>query len=144
MATVRIQKIDPEMPLPEYAHSGDAGLDLRSTESVRVPVNGRVSVGCGVAVAIPPGYAGLVLPRSGLAFKHGITLTNAPGLIDSGFRGEIRCSVINHGVSPVELRRFDRIAQLVITPVPYIFVEESHELPESVRGAAGFGSTGAQ
>jgi dUTP pyrophosphatase len=137
------QRLDPNAALPERAHPGDAGFDLRSIEDVEVGPGERAMVRSGVAVAIPDGYAGLVLPRSGLASKHGLTLANAPGLIDSGYRGELICSVVN--LDPhesVKIARGDRIAQLVVVEMPELRPGWVDELPSSSRGESGFGSTG--
>jgi dUTP pyrophosphatase len=139
------QRLDPEAVLPERAHPGDAGFDLRSIEDFEVGPGERVLIGTGVAVAIPNGHAGLVLPRSGLASKHGLTLANAPGLIDSGYRGEVICSVVN--LDPHEsfkIARGDRIAQLVVVEVPELRPQWVDELPPSSRGEGGFGSTGTR
>ncbi len=138
------KRLDPETELPAGAHPGDAGLDLRSTIDVEVLPGERVMVPTGVSVAIPNGHAGLVLPRSGLASKHGLTMANAPGLIDSGYRGELTCAVVNlDRDQAVKIRRGDRIAQLVIVALPQILPSWVNELPPSTRGAGGFGSTGA-
>jgi dUTP pyrophosphatase len=137
------QRLDPDAALPERAHPGDAGFDLRSIEDVEVGPGERAGVRTGLAVAIPDGHAGLVLPRSGLASKHGLTLANAPGLIDSGYRGELICSVVN--LDPhesVKIARGDRIAQLVVVEVPERRPGWVDELPHSSRGESGFGSTG--
>jgi dUTP pyrophosphatase len=137
------QRLDPDAVLPERAHPGDAGFDLRSIEDVEVGPGERAMVRTGLAVAIPDGHAGLVLPRSGLASKHGLTLANAPGLIDSGYRGELICSVVN--LDPhesVKIARGDRIAQLVVAEVPELRPAWVDELPPSTRGESGFGSTG--
>jgi dUTP pyrophosphatase len=140
---LQFKRLDPEAKLPQRAHPGDAGLDLASTVDVEVAAGERAMVPTGVAVAIPDGYAGLVLPRSGLASRHGLTLANAPGLIDAGYRGEITCAVVNLNRSvPVRIVRGDRIAQLVLVAVPDVEPEWSEELPGSERGAGGFGSTG--
>ncbi|MFM8999725.1 MAG: dUTP diphosphatase [Actinomycetota bacterium] len=140
---VPVRRLDPGMPLPERAHPGDAGLDLRSAVDAEVPPGARVLVPTGLAVAIPDGHAGLVLPRSGLASKVGLTLANAPGLIDAGYRGEVVCAVVNLDRSePVRIARGDRIAQLVIVAVPSATAVEVAELPETTRGSGGFGSTG--
>ena len=141
---LQFQRLDPEAKLPQRAHQGDAGLDLASTIDVEVLAGERAMVPTGVAVAIPPGHAGLVLPRSGLASRHGLTLANAPGLIDAGYRGEITCAVVNLNRSvPVRIVRGDRIAQLVIVAVPDVEPEWAEALPESERGVGGFGSSGA-
>jgi dUTP pyrophosphatase len=137
------QRLDPDAVLPERAHPGDAGFDLRSIEDVEVGPGERAMVRSGIAVAIPDGHAGLVLPRSGLASKHGLTLANAPGLIDSGYRGEVICSVVN--LDPhesVKIARGDRIAQLVVVEVPELRPGWVEQLPPSSRGESGFGSTG--
>ena len=140
---VPVRRLDPGMPLPERAHPGDAGLDLRSAVDVEVAPGARALVPTGLAVAIPEGHAGLVLPRSGLASKVGLTLANAPGLIDAGYRGEVVCAVVNlDRTEPVRIARGDRIAQLVVVAVPQATPVEVAELPGSVRGSGGFGSTG--
>jgi dUTP diphosphatase len=137
------QRLDPNAVLPEQAHPGDAGFDLRSIEDLVVGPGERATVRTGLAVAIPNGHAGLVLPRSGLATKHGLTLANAPGLIDSGYRGELICSVVNLDAhESVTIARGDRIAQLVIAEVPELRPVWVDELPPSSRGESGFGSTG--
>jgi dUTP diphosphatase len=129
--------------LPDAHHPGDAGLDLRSTVSVKVDPGERAMVPTGVAVAIPEGHAGLVLPRSGLASKQGLTLANAPGLIDAGYRGELICAVVNLDPSaPVVIEAGDRIAQLVVIEVPAVVPAWVESLPETPRGEGGFGSTG--
>ena len=137
------QRLDPEAILPERAHPGDAGYDLRSAIDVEVPPGERAMVGTGLAVAIPEGYAGLVLPRSGLASRTGLTLANAPGLIDAGYRGELICAVVNlDRETSVRISRGDRIAQLVLVPIPDLEAGWTDELPSSARGVDGFGSTG--
>jgi dUTP pyrophosphatase len=136
-------KLRPEGRLPEAQHPGDAGLDLRAAEGVTVKPGERAMVPTGVAVAIPEGHAGLVLPRSGLASRRGLTLANAPGLIDAGYRGEVICAVVN--LDPheaVEIAAGDRIAQLVIVGLPTVEPSFVDELPPSARGEGGFGSTG--
>jgi dUTP pyrophosphatase len=139
------QRLDPDAVLPERAHPGDAGFDLRSIEDVEVGPGERAMVGTGLAVAIPDGHAGLVLPRSGLASKHGLTLANAPGLIDTGYRGEVICSVVNLDPNDsVKIARGDRIAQLVVVEVPELRPGWVDELPPSSRGERGFGSTGTR
>jgi len=138
------QRLTDGAALPESQHPGDAGLDLRSTVAVMVAPGERVMIPTGLAVAIPDGYAGLVLPRSGLASKHGLTLANAPGLIDAGYRGEVICAVVNLDPSTsVEIAVGDRIAQLVVVHVPAVAPAWVDDLPGSVRGEGGFGSTGA-
>ena len=144
MIRVSFRRLDPDAKLPTPAHPGDAGLDLASTIEIEVPAGERAMIPTGVAVAIPEGHAGLVLPRSGLASRHGLTLANAPGLIDAGYRGEVTCAVVNLDRSiPVRILRGDRIAQLVIVPVPAVEPVWAEELPPSERGTGGFGSTGA-
>jgi len=128
---------------PAPAHPGDAGYDLRAAEPARIEPGARASVGTGVAIEIPDGYAGLVLPRSGLAARHGIALVNAPGLIDAGYRGEVRVLLLNTDRdSAFEVEVGDRIAQLVLAQHAAPELEEVGELAESARGAGGFGSTG--
>jgi dUTP pyrophosphatase len=137
-------KVRPEGRLPEAQHPGDAGLDLRAAEGVTVKPGERAMVPTGVAVAIPDGHAGLVLPRSGLATKRGLTLANAPGLIDAGYRGEVICAVVNlDPQDAVEIAAGDRIAQLVIVALPSVAPTFVDELPPSSRGEGGFGSTGS-
>lgn len=140
---VPFERLDPDAELPTAQHPGDAGLDLRSTIDIEVKPGERAMVPTGVAVAIPHGHAGLVLPRSGLASRVGLTLANAPGLIDAGYRGEVTCAVVNlDPVEPVRIGRGDRIAQLVIVVLPQVDPTWVKQLPDSVRGTAGFGSTG--
>jgi dUTP pyrophosphatase len=138
-------RVDPEAVLPERVHPGDAGLDLRSAVDVEVRPGERAMVPTGIAVAIPDGYAGLVLPRSGLASIYGLTMANAPGLIDAGYRGEVICAVVNlDRQEPVKIARGDRIAQLVVVAVPELDPVWVEELPPSRRGEGGFGSTGTR
>jgi dUTP pyrophosphatase len=140
---IRFQRLVPHAREPEHAHEHDAGYDLRAAEDARLEPGERTSVGTGVAVAIPEGHAGLVLPRSGLAAKHGIALTNSPGLIDSGYRGEIRVLLLNTDRNEAfEVAAGDRIAQLVVVRAESLEFEEAEELGETGRAAAGFGSTG--
>lgn len=137
------RRLDPAASLPRYAHAGDAALDIEANDQAIIGPGERALVPTGLAVAIPDGYAGLVLPRSGLASKQGLTLANAPGLIDSGYRGEIMIAVVN--LDPrekVEIKKGDRIAQLLIVPHATVQPVEVDELPESGRGEGGFGSTG--
>ena len=141
---VPFKRLDEGAILPSYAHPGDAALDLSSTADVDVGPGERAMVPTGVAVAIPEGHAGLVLPRSGLASKRGLTLANAPGLIDSGYRGEVTCAVVNlDRDEKVSIRKGDRIAQLLIVPAASMVAEWVQELPSSERGEGGFGSTGS-
>ncbi len=143
MTELPFTRVDPEAVLPERAHPGDAGLDLRSAVDIEVGPGERAMVPTGIAVAIPDGYAGLVLPRSGLASAHGLTMANAPGLIDAGYRGEVICAVVNLDRNePVKIARGDRIAQLVVVAVPDLDPAWVDELPSSTRGEGGFGSTG--
>jgi dUTP pyrophosphatase len=137
-----LKRLDPSIALPSYAREDDAGLDLRAAHDAALEPGGRALVGTGVAVAIPAGFAGFVLPRSGLALSQGVTVLNAPGLVDAGYRGELKVLLINHGAAPVALRRGDRIAQLVLQRVERAQPIEVVELPASERGAGGFGSTG--
>jgi dUTP pyrophosphatase len=140
---LRFRRVRPEGALPSSKHEGDGGLDLRAALDATVEPGERIMVPTGVAVAIPDGHAGLVLPRSGLASKHGLTLANAPGLIDAGYRGEVICSVVNlDREGAVQIRTGDRIAQLVIVAIPEVVPIWADELPESSRGEGGFGSTG--
>jgi dUTP pyrophosphatase len=143
---VPLVRLDPDLPVPSYAHQGDAGADLYARHDVVLtPGGGRTLVPTGVALALPPGYAGFVLPRSGLALRHGVTCLNTPGLIDAGYRDELRVLLVNTDPSAAyEVKRGDRIAQLVIQAVEEVkFSETSHgELPESSRGLGGFGHTG--
>jgi dUTP pyrophosphatase len=136
-------RLDRELSLPAYARAGDAGLDLRASECVKLEPGERRLVPTGLAIAIPEGHAGLVLPRSGLAMQKGVTVLNAPGLIDSGYRGELRVLLINQGPAVVAIERGERIAQLVIQPVARVRLVEVERLPDSARGEGGFGSTGA-
>ena len=138
------KRLDPAAELPAQAHEGDAGLDLCSSIDVEVLPGERAMVPTGLSVAIPDGHAGLVLPRSGLASRQGLTLANAPGLIDSGYRGEVTCAVVNlDRDQAVKIRRGDRIAQLVVVALPQILPSWVDDLPQSSRGEGGFGSTGA-
>lgn len=140
---ISVKRLDPDLPLPRYARTSDAGLDLHAAERVVIEPGARALVSTGLAIAIPPGWAGLVLPRSGLALRHGVTVLNAPGLIDAGYRGELKVLLVNHDPhAPATLERGERIAQLVVQPVVSVELVEVDELPTSERGAGGFGSTG--
>jgi len=140
---VAVKRLDPSLPLPTYARDGDAGLDLSSAERVVIEPGARALVRTGLALAIPSGYAGFVLPRSGLALRQGITVLNAPGLIDAGYRGEVMVLLVNHDRSgAVTVERGDRVAQLVVQRVERVELVEVDELPASERGGGGFGSTG--
>jgi len=146
MLRVPLHQLDPDLPVPRYAREGDAGADLMARhDAVLTRAGGRGLVPTGVAVAIPPGYAGLVLPRSGLALRHGVTCLNTPGLIDSGYRGELQVVLVNHDPEDdYAVGRGDRIAQLVIVRVEqaaFMLVAEDG-LGEALRGAGGFGHTG--
>ena len=143
MLEVPLVRLDPDLPVPGYAHEGDAGADLYARHDVTLPPRGgRALVGTGVALAIPPGYAGFVQPRSGLAWKHGVTCLNTPGLIDAGYRDELRVLLVNTDPDAAyHVRRGDRIAQLVIQQVEQAKFTEG-ELPPSGRGTGGFGHTG--
>ena len=137
-----VKVLDPAARIPDAAYDGDAGLDLASVEEAEIPPGGRLGVRTGLAVAIPEGYAGFVQPRSGLALKHGITVLNTPGLIDSGYRGELVVVLHNTDLEhPFQVEPGDRIAQLVIMAVPAVEPRQVDELPESERAARGFGSS---
>jgi len=140
---VLVHRLDPDLPVPGYAHPGDAGLDLLAREDVTLPPLRRATVPTGVAIALPDGFVGLVHPRSGLARKHGITVLNAPGTVDAGYRGEIQVILLNTDPDePFTIRRGDRVAQLVVQRVARADLVEVTRLPGSDRGEAGFGSTG--
>ena len=140
---VPFAKLDTSISTPAYAHEGDAGIDLRSSIDCVIEPFERFVVPTGVAFAIPEGYAGLVIPRSGLAAKHGISIVNAPGLIDSGYRGEIKVVLINlDAKKPFEIKTGDRIAQIMFTPYAHGCLELRESLDETIRGANGFGSSG--
>jgi dUTP pyrophosphatase len=143
MLEVSVTRLDPEVPLPAYAHPGDAGCDLVTTVDVEVKPGERVVLPTGIALALPEGYAAFVHPRSGLAANHGVGIVNSPGTIDAGDRGDSKVVLINHDPSePVRLPRLDRIAQLVVQKVEQVRFVEVDELPGSERGAGGHGSTG--
>ena len=138
-----VRRLDPGLPLPAYAHPGDAGADLCAAADVELPPGGRATIGTGIAVAVPEGYAAFVHPRSGLASRHGVTVVNAPGTVDAGYRGEVRVVLLNTDPDePFTVRRGDRIAQLVVQPVTTVRFLDVAELPASPRGEGGFGSTG--
>ncbi len=140
---ILIQRLDPDLPLPSYAHPGDAGADLTSAVDVELAPGARALVATGIAVALPDGYAAFVHPRSGLAVRAGVGVVNAPGTVDAGYRGEIKVLLINHDTTePVQIRRGDRIAQLVIQRVEMARFLEVKLLPGSARGEGGYGSTG--
>lgn len=141
--TVPVKRLDETLDMPAYAYVGDAGLDLRSAEDVILKPFERKLVSCGIAIAIPEGYAGFVMPRSGLAIKHGISIVNSPGLIDSNYRGEIKAILVNLDPNDdFQIKHGDRIAQLVILEVPPVTLEEVDELSQTTRGTGGFGSSG--
>jgi len=143
VTAVQVTRLHPEAQLPVQAYAGDAGLDLAACERVELAPGARAVVGTGIAVAIPPGHAGLIVPRSGLAARHGLGKVNAPGLIDEGYRGEVKVMLINlDPAEPVTLRRGDRIAQLVVQRVERARFVEVERLPGSDRGDGGYGSTG--
>ncbi|HKT00379.1 MAG TPA: dUTP diphosphatase [Rugosimonospora sp.] len=140
---VAVRRLQPDLPLPAYAHPGDAGADLVAARDVEIPPGGRELVPTGVAIALPDGYVGLVHPRSGLAHRLGVTVLNAPGTVDAGYRGEIQVNLVNHDrVNTAKIARGDRIAQLVVQRVERAHFLAVDELPESVRGSGGHGSTG--
>jgi dUTP pyrophosphatase len=142
--TVPVRRLRPDAQVPRYAHEGDAGCDLVASEShVLAPGGGRAAVGCGIAVEIPAGYAGFVLPRSGLARNHGVTCLNAPGLIDAGYRGELCVVLVNTDPEhSFTVAPGDRVAQLVVQRIETVAFEEAEVLTASARGEGGFGSTG--
>ena len=138
------RKLDPRARVPERAHPGDAGLDLRALEAGRIGPGERLAVPTGLAVAIPEGHAGLVMPRSGLARRHGVTLANSPGLIDAGYRGELQVLLLNTDPAQTfSIAAGDRIAQLVITPIRLAEPVVVESLDETSRGTGGFGSSGS-
>ncbi len=140
---VLITRLDPSVPLPVYAKGGDAGADIVSRVDVTLQPGERALVPTGISIALPDGYVALVHPRSGLAIKHGVTMVNAPGTVDAGYRGELQCIMINHDPKePITFHKGDRIAQLVIQKVERAEFIEVQELPGSRRGSGGFGSTG--
>ena len=143
MLEVAVRRLDPDVPLPTYAHPGDAGCDLVTTVDARIRPGERVVLPTGIALALPEGYAAFVHPRSGLAARHGLSIVNTPGTIDSGYRGELKVLLVNHDLrEEVTLRRLDRIAQLVVQRVEHVVWRETDALPDSVRGEGGYGSTG--
>ena len=140
--TLRFKRIHPDAVLPAYAHPSDAGMDLKSVADVVIPRGGRALVPTGLVVLLPPGYEAQVRPRSGLALKHGVTVLNSPGTVDSGYRGEIGVILANFGAADFAVKTGDKIAQLVIAPVTQPQVEEADVVDETDRGVGGFGSTG--
>lgn len=137
-----VQRLVPDAVLPAYAHAGDAGLDLSANEDVTLPPGGRAAVATGLAIAVPAGWVGLVHPRSGLALRSGLTVANAPGTIDAGYRGEVKVILVNLGDEEVAVTRGDRIAQLVLQEVGRARIVEVQTLDDTARGTGGFGSTG--
>ena len=143
MLQVRLRRLDPEVPLPAYAHPGDAGCDLVTTVDVDLAPGERALLPTGIAIALPEGYAAFVHPRSGLAASRGVGVVNAPGTVDAGYRGEIKVVLINHDPRErLRLSRLDRVAQLVVQRVEQVAWSETDELPASRRGEGGHGSTG--
>ena len=142
--TLTITKLDPDLPTPRYANPGDAGLDLHATDDATIePGGGRAIIGTGIAIALPDDHAGMVCPRSGMAARHGITVTNAPGIIDAGYRGEVTVILTNTDPDqPHHIRRGDRIAQLLIVPVATPAIVLTDRLDTTARGSGGLGSTG--
>lgn len=140
---LRVRRLDPRATVPSRAHPGDAGLDLRALDGGTLAPGARGVVGTGIAIALPPGHAGLVVPRSGLAARHGVTLVNTPGLIDEGYRGELRVVLLNTDAGePFTWDAGDRIAQLVLVAVAAAPVVEAQDLDDTARGTGGFGSSG--
>lgn len=137
-----IRRLHPDAVVPAYAHAGDAGLDLVAVESVKMAPGERHAVATGWAVAVPNGWVGLVHPRSGLALRQGLTVANAPGTIDAGYRGELKVILVNLGAEAVTVEAGDRVAQLLLQEVGQAVVEEVDELDDTTRGEGGFGSTG--
>lgn len=144
MLRLPIRRLDPDLPLPKAMRLGDAAFDLPARLDTTIAPGGRSLVPTGFAVAIPQGWCGLILPRSGLALEYGLTVLNSPGLIDAGYRGELQVILVNHGDRPVPIERGQRIAQLLVQPVPEVEFTEVDELPAAVddRGEQGFGSSG--
>jgi dUTP pyrophosphatase len=143
MVQIPVRRLDPDLPLPSYAHPGDAGADLHAATDVTLQPGERALVPTGIAMALPEGYVGLVHPRSGLAARHGISIVNAPGTIDAGYRGEVQVCLVNtDAAAPFTVHRGDRIAQLVVQQCETATFVESADLTESARGEGGYGSTG--
>ena len=139
---INFTRLDSELPAPRRTHQGDAAIDLHARRHVVLQPGERASVATGISVAIPPGFGGFVLPRSGHAARHGVGVVNGPGLIDSGYRGEVAVLLINHGTEVVTFQRGDRIAQLTVVPIPEVEWTEVDQLDDTDRGKGGFGSTG--
>lgn len=140
--TLKFKRIHPDAVLPAYAHASDAGMDVRSVDELVIPPGGRALVHTGLVMALPPLYEAQVRPRSGLALKHGVTVLNAPGTVDSGYRGEVGVILANFGDADFPVKKGDKIAQLVIAPVTQPVIAETEFVDETDRGAGGFGSTG--
>ena len=139
---VLFRKIDPSARLPEYAHPGDAGMDVFSVDSVVLPPGGRALVHTGLVMQLPPDAEAQVRPRSGLALKYGVTVLNSPGTIDAGYRGEVGVILVNHGAEPFCVEKGMKVAQIVVAPVVQAVIEETFATDDTDRGAGGFGSTG--
>ncbi|HEX6234359.1 MAG TPA: dUTP diphosphatase [Jiangellaceae bacterium] len=140
---ILVTRLDPNVPVPAYAHPGDAGADLITTTDVTIAPGERALVGTGIAIALPPGFAAFVHPRSGLAHRMGVSIVNTPGTVDAGYRGEIKVLLVNHDLrEPAVFKRGDRIAQLVVQRVERARFHDVARLPGSARGANGYGSTG--
>ena len=142
MSTLKIRRLSPSAIVPAYAHPGDAGLDLCSAVAASIEPGERKLIGTGISIELPPNTEGNLRPRSGLALKHGITVLNAPGTIDCGYRGEVGVILINHGLARFDVKPGMKIAQLIVAPCLTVAVEESSDLADSSRGQGGFGSTG--
>ncbi|PKV80810.1 dUTP diphosphatase [Nocardia fluminea] len=143
LAPIPLRRLDPGIPVPTRAHPGDAGVDLCTTEDVIIEPGERVLVGTGIAIALPMGTVGLIHPRSGLAAKAGLSVVNTPGTVDAGYRGEIKVCLINHDPrTAIELRRGDRVAQLLVQRVELVDFAEVDDLDETARGTGGYGSSG--
>ena len=140
--TLRFRKVHPDAVLPSYAHSSDAGMDVRSVADMTIAPGKRALVPTGLVMLLPPLYEAQVRPRSGLALKHGVTVLNAPGTVDSGYRGEVGVILVNLGETDFQVRKGDKIAQIVIAPVTQPEIVETAEVDETDRGSSGFGSTG--
>jgi dUTP pyrophosphatase len=139
---LEVRRLDPDLPVPSYAHPGDAGIDLYAADTTSIAPGARALVPTGVALAIPEGWVGLVHPRSGLAVEHGVTVLNAPGTIDAGYRGEVKVLLVNHGEGAFEVRHGQRVAQLLLVRVGRAEVRDVERLDVTVRSDGGFGSTG--
>lgn len=141
---LKVTKLDSSVQIPAFAYEGDAGLDIRCSERVLLGVGERKLVSTGIAVAIPEGFVGLLVPRSGLSNKYGLSLVNSPGIIDSGYRGELKGILINEGQLPISFEAGERVMQLVIVPIPWVRVVEVESFDGTERGEGGFGSSGTE